>query len=363
MIEEKFYHKILGSKKDILRNRYLNGISKSKVKNLFVPELILKFDRIFTQKNISQLYKKQNSMYGELTNEFLKTIDYKIFHFVSGLGLEPIEDAKKKGALVICDTRSIYYKAEMELMKKEKLRSGYEWLLPEVEFFDRLDAEYEKSDIILVNSNFSKKTFIDAGFSENKIKTLHLGVDNKKFNKNDESTFDESKFRIAFVGTINERKGFHILFDAWKDFKNENTELILIGSIASGFKEEISKEKTIIALNHIPHSRIPKVLSSCSALVLPSIYDSFGLVGLEALSCGVPLITNSNCGVSELITDGLEGLIYNLHDSKDLHSKLNLLYKDKILLANMRKKAIAIAKINSWEVYQKRLVQITGSLL
>ena len=114
-----------------------------------------------------------------------------------------------------------------------------------------------------------------------------------------------------------------------KILKMKKTELILIGSIASGFKEEISKEKTIIALNHIPHSRIPKVLSSCSALVLPSIYDSFGLVGLEALSCGVPLITNSNCGVSELITDGLEGLIYNLHDSKDLHSKLNLLYNDK----------------------------------
>ena len=170
-------------------------------------------------------------------------------------------------------------------------------------------------------------------------------------------------FRVIFIGTVDARKGFHYLIEAWEWFNNKDAELIVLGSVNKEFKNLKTKQNNVKFYNHMPHQKITSILNSCSVMVLPSVYDSFGLVGLEALSSGVPLITNSNCGVSELITDGLDGFVVEPGNSKALLNKMRLLYENKEMISEMKRNTVLSATKHGWSNYQYSLIDFIYDII
>ena len=85
------------------------------------------------------------------------------------------------------------------------------------------------------------------------------------------------------------------------------------------------------------------IIPSCDLLVLPSLSESFGLVLIEALACGKPVIGSNVGGIKEIITEDV-GLLINPNDSKDLANAIDRIFSDKDLMEKFKSNARNRAK-------------------
>ncbi|MBC7329575.1 glycosyltransferase family 4 protein [bacterium] len=139
----------------------------------------------------------------------------------------------------------------------------------------------------------------------------------------------DDHFIFLFVGGLDPLKAPNILIHAFKIFKqqNPNSLLLLIGKGTLEKKlrtlvEGLDLEKDVIFLGKIPHSNLPIYYNAADTFVLPSLYEGIPLVSLEALSCGIPIVVSSAIGTSEFIQPGVQGFIVEEGDVESLASAL-----------------------------------------
>ncbi|MFH7030264.1 MAG: glycosyltransferase family 4 protein [Heteroscytonema crispum UTEX LB 1556] len=225
----------------------------------------------------------------------------------------------------------------------------------------RFSRECEQADLIVVLSKVAKDSFINAGFSAEKIAVLTPFINTARFYpvpKND------SVFRVLYVGTIEPRKGVHYLIPAFLNAKIPNSELLLIGG-ASTRVLRLLIEKTLSENSNIKQESwdfsrqdpVP-VFSNASVLVLPSVEDGFGLVVLEAMACGLPVIVTSYCGAADLVENGVNGFIVPPRDEKAIAEKLDFLAANESIRQEMGKAARNTAIAYTQELYNQKLREI-----
>ena len=230
--------------------------------------------------------------------------------------------------------------------------------------------EYEIADYIVVPSNFAKKTFLDKGFKEEKIISIPLGVDLKKFDISKDSAQKRirlNKFRIISTGRLSIRKGTHYLLEAFKSLNLENSELLLVGDIDKNFKDIFNKFKHDKKIRHYksqPEKNLKDFYNISDIFVSCSLEDGFSMVQLQAMACGLPIISTYNTGASELIDDGQEGFVLPIKDVNLLKDKINILYNNKELRSVMSRKSYLKAQSNlTWDHYGDRITKFYESIL
>jgi len=207
----------------------------------------------------------------------------------------------------------------------------------------------KKSSAIICPGQLSKKYHYYSGAESNKIFIVpytsanddayfHLG---KRLRKDKENIKDKLGFQgkkiIIYTGRLVEEKGVVVLLNALSSLnkKNDNLLLILVGS---GSKENSYKEYAL--KNHINNvlflgniSELEKIImyySIADVFVLPSNIDLWGIVVNEAMLCGLPVIVSNNAGASEMIQNGLNGVIFKAGDPFNLSSAIeSILYNDE----------------------------------
>jgi glycosyltransferase involved in cell wall biosynthesis len=92
--------------------------------------------------------------------------------------------------------------------------------------------------------------------------------------------------------------------------------------------------------------------------VFPSLVEGFGLVLLEAMACGIPIITTPNTGGPDIIIDGIEGFIIPIRDVEALKVKIAWCYSHPQELAKMGIAARKKAEQLTWERYRQKLAMI-----
>lgn len=148
--------------------------------------------------------------------------------------------------------------------------------------------------------------------------------------------------KVIAVGRLAYEKGFDLLIEAWKTVyaKHPDWELVIYGS---GDQKDLLIQliqkyrlESVIKI-HEPVSEIQTVYPEYSLLVFPSRYlDSFGMVMLEGMSCGLPAVAfNSPCGPKDLITDGNNGFLVETGDIVNLAVKINQLIESDDLRKQM----------------------------
>jgi glycosyltransferase involved in cell wall biosynthesis len=152
---------------------------------------------------------------------------------------------------------------------------------------------------------------------------------------------------ILFVGRITKAKGLRILIKSLvrvKDQFNEEIKLIIIGGDISGamHSEVESKEKKylrqlirrlnlqkeVIFLGSLNRELLPYIYSIADVCVVPSLYESFGLVAVEAMSCGLPVIASKVGGLAHTVRDGYSGLHFPPGRSDELATAILELIED-----------------------------------
>ena len=118
--------------------------------------------------------------------------------------------------------------------------------------------------------------------------------------------------------------------------------------------------KSLISLGHVENDVNSPVIANAWAVVFPSLSEGYGLVILEALSRGLPVITTRNTGGPEVMEDGRQGFFVPIRSSEAIAEKLETLAADRALLEAMSEAALERARECTWEKYRRSLVSKLG---
>jgi glycosyltransferase involved in cell wall biosynthesis len=237
---------------------------------------------------------------------------------LSGVSVESIKYAKKKyNAITILERGSAHVTLQNELVS---------YSLPP-NYIKRELIGYELADYISIPSKFSENSFIIQGIKQEKLFINNYGVDLSKFfieeniSKNKRNV---NKYNGLFIGGWSYQKGVDYLIEAIK--LEEKLQITHIGS-NGGY--DFPNHDRLISLGHISNNELRTHIKNYDFLILPSRQDGFGMVLLEALACGVPIITSENTGgpdLHEKITNKNSVTIIEKLSSKTIIEAIKSLY-------------------------------------
>ena len=221
----------------------------------------------------------------------------------------------------------------------------------------------DKVDWVIAPSRFLRKKFIDYGIPKKRILHLDHGIDHKPFaNFTKESS---NKFRFGFVGGVSEHKGIRVLIRAFNKIKRDNVSLSIFGRYhlqhLEKLRNELNMDSRITFYGPFDNREISLAFSKIDVLVYPSIwYENQPIAILEALLAKIPIITSNLGGMSELVQDGVTGLLFEPGNPEDLSRKMMSIINNPQLL---RRLSETTRQVKTIEKNAEELNEIYDSLL
>jgi glycosyltransferase involved in cell wall biosynthesis len=113
-------------------------------------------------------------------------------------------------------------------------------------------------------------------------------------------------------------------------------------------------------IGQVPRVSVQSEFLAADVFVLPTLSDGFALAHLEALACGIPVITTPNCG--SVVRDGMDGIIVPIRDPVALANAIERIITNPDLRSRMSLSARARAREHTWERYGERLIRALSKL-
>jgi phosphatidylinositol alpha-mannosyltransferase len=191
------------------------------------------------------------------------------------------------------------------------------------------------------------------------------GIDTDRFRPDLEPIpeMKEHSPNVLFVGRFEPRKGLKYLLQAFVDVIKEfpAAKLIVVGN---GFLEHYYRryvaehiEKNVIFAGYVSPEDLPHYYASCDVFCSPAIgAESFGIVLLEAMATGKPVLAADIPGYRKVMTNGEQGLFFNACDARDCAVKLITLLKDENVRSRMGKNGRHTALKYDWRLVTKQVV-------
>ncbi|GAI64408.1 unnamed protein product, partial [marine sediment metagenome] len=222
--------------------------------------------------------------------------------------------------------------------------------------------------LIVVSQSMKREFIRHYGNAENII-VIPNGVDLKIFNPANRLFYRDSlreRYGISrsepvlmFAGGDWERKGVPYIIEALSLLPRPDVKLVVVGSGDKKFYGQLAELKRVRGrIIFVPHSsNLWEYYAASDVFVFPTIYEPFGLVIIEAMASGLPVITSRVAGAADLIIDGVNGLLLRAaSDVNDLAAKIELLLSNAELRKAMGERARVTAEKFSWDqVAQKTL--------
>jgi D-inositol-3-phosphate glycosyltransferase len=185
---------------------------------------------------------------------------------------------------------------------------------------------------------------------------------------------------VLFVGRIEPLKGLDTLIQAMSGLELEEkrrVHLAIIGGDPSASPREMSGEmarlqrlcddlsvgQTVVFLGKRDQDRLPYYYSAAELVVMPSHYESFGMVALEAMACGTPVIASEVGGLAYLVKDGETGFTIPDQEPDTLCEKISWLLNDHELHATMSRRAVEYAQDYAWEKIARQIMGVYEALV
>lgn len=202
------------------------------------------------------------------------------------------------------------------------------------------------------------KTFVDKCFPAD-YRIIPNGVDIARFHPGVQPIKElrDGKINILYVGRLEKRKGVKYLMEAYKIVKGQNPNVRLI---IAGPGERLKKQykrfaehnslKDVVFTGSVPNEELPRYYATADIFCAPSTgNESFGIILLEAMASGKPVIATNIEGYSQVVQDKIQGLLVPPQDSFTLADKINILIKEEALRLYMGFRGEARAAEYSWE--------------
>jgi glycosyltransferase involved in cell wall biosynthesis len=299
-----------------------------------------------------------NNFFDEWVAYRIRNSRSRVFIGWSGMSLHSIRAAKRKGMTTILERGSSHILYQDRILQEEYRRFGKKFSVHPYVIKKEL-LEYQEADFISIPSTFVKNTFLEEGIDENKLFVNVYGAGDGFQRVEKAAATDEGKFRIIYLGRLSIQKGLIYLFEALRSLSipESKFEVWFIGGIDDEFKPycEQLRQANWTFFGHLDHNALPAYLAKGSVGVFPSIQDGFGMVILQMLAAGLPVIATMNTGGQDVIENGKNGFIIPIRSSESIKEKLEYLFFQRDILRSMSITGREVINQNfSWDSYGKR---------
>jgi starch synthase len=226
---------------------------------------------------------------------------------------------------------------------------------------EKQEHEYDRADVIVTGSSFARQSLTENGVAPGKIRLNPHGVDLIRFRPGNNRLSDRP-VRFIFVGSLSARKGVPLLLAAWKKLRMKGAELWMLGDVVPEIRRLLPDLPGLTILGKRSRAELVEILQSSDVFVLPSYFEGFGLVLLEALACGLPIITTEATAGPDLLGESHAGILIQSGNAEQLASAITYMLDHRGELPVMSRLARARAEEFSWDNYGDRWAAILNEL-
>lgn len=227
----------------------------------------------------------------------------------------------------------------------------------------------------LTKSRLAEKYLRNKGLSS--VKTIGVGLNTTFLTQSElqedvkaiEPIRDYKGLKLLYIGQLEERRNAKFLIDILSKVKEKRpeTKLILVGKFANEayrndfdlHLDSFKLRNSIIHIERMEQSQLAGIYRSCDIFVFPTRYDIYGMVLLEAMYFGLPVVSTVNGGSDMMITDGKNGVIIDGYNAKTWAEKIITIVQDKDYRKHIGEKANkTILQSYTWDDLVERFINI-----
>jgi phosphatidylinositol alpha-mannosyltransferase len=231
-------------------------------------------------------------------------------------------------------------------------------------WFRKLDGRIAVSQVAL---DYINKYFpADYEIIPNGVDTHHFHDGVKPIDK-----FSDGQTNILFVGRLEKRKGFDYLLEAYRLLKPEvpNCRLVQVGPgvrLRKKYEKHVRRQEIpdVNFTGYSSYSDLPRYYKTADIVCFPATgRESQGIVLLEAMAVGKPVIVSNIDGYTNVLTDGIEGIAVPPRDPEKLAEGILRLIRNKQLRQQIGKRGIQKAKQYDWSIIADRILDVYKRVL
>lgn len=351
----------IGSIKSLLSKRHFEEIESIRISMSIFPELI--------RGLLTKLLPKWSSRWVFLLDRFhdnwvrfkIRNKDFDLIIGYENASYLSFKVAKKRDKITVLDLAHVHHSLTRDVRKRFiEYDSAFQTDPNLYNIMDRCKTlQYDYVDYILVLSEISRQSILNSGISANKVKVVNLGFETSKFIP--KSEYDFSIFKVLYVGSLSAKKGVKLLVQAFQQLNLENGQLILVGSVPDD--ENLSFQvPNVMHYPFMTHDALSTFYKEASVFVMPSYLDSWGMVVLESMACGTPVIVSENTGSKDAVLKG-GGYVIPTGDLNSLKERLSFLYSNRESIEILGRKAAEIAQQYTWQLYSEKIRYTIKSIM
>jgi ADP-heptose:LPS heptosyltransferase/glycosyltransferase involved in cell wall biosynthesis len=270
--------------------------------------------------------------------------------------------------------------------QKESLLSIKSPFLRKLKYINRLFSIRQWITLFIENRTFSKGNYKKIISPSKKVKeqimqyynvpdkdieVIHNGVDPLIFNlddidekrkkKREEYDVKADETLLVFAATNFELKGLEFLIRAVGHLKDRKIKLMVVGGGKPAPYEHLANELGVIdkVIFTGVANKISEFYKAGDIFIYPTFYDPFANTCLEAMACGLPVITSRINGVAEILADHESGLVLeNPSDDKEIAEKIEMLLDDELLRKKIAKNSIELSKKYTMANNTKKIIKV-----
>jgi glycosyltransferase involved in cell wall biosynthesis len=212
-------------------------------------------------------------------------------------------------------------------------------------YIDHMRRISQSIDAVISPSRFTLEIHEKLGFFKKSSKFVVPNGNIKPIKKEIQKLHLSNEFLL--LGRIVENKGYEEVIKSFMKISNENVKLHIAGDgpYLSYLKEISEGDNRIIFYKYVSDEVLDNILEKCSYLIVPSKwYETFGLVIIEGLNRGLPVIASRIGGIPEIIKDGYNGFLFSPGNTDELKSIIEKIIGNEILFHELSKNAIESSK-------------------
>lgn len=323
--------------------------------------LALFINRFSKNVNFTRCYQRYlYRCFGKKVANYAKKINVDAVITFDTTATVCFRELRNSRILKVLDMAAISRKYAKFIYEKEEKQYGFSYFhdtqryLWNDKILNYMNEEIELADEFIVASDFTRRSLNYCGIKNDNITIIPYGVNLKQFYPGvNQKSYLEEPMKIVFVGHVDYQKGLHHLFEALKDIELSKIKVDIYG-VYNG-KDKIVKmgKEYCNAEFHgfVNAKQLREIYQNSDIMIFPSTNDGYGLVILEALACGLPVICSRNAGASDVIQDGVNGFKFNSGDIKRLRDLITWCVQNREELQKMKRVANKSIERNTWENY------------
>lgn len=230
------------------------------------------------------------------------------------------------------------------------------------------------ADVVCVNSSATKAACI--ALFDREYTLIPMGIDSEHFAAASASAqlkerYQLGDFTLLSVGRLSKEKGIDSLLQAVKILQaaGKKFKALVVGS--GPLEEQLKKyivdnslDEFVVMTGWVSSAELPSYYKTADVMVGPSLFEAQGLVFLEALAAGLPVITTNSGGMVDFIKEGQNGFLVPPNSPSEIAEKVTALYENRALLHSLAAAAApSVREEYSWSSVTKRYVNVFKALL